>query len=126
MIISGQRPSMDQEAHDRQMRPALLGRTMGNMSSGRVKIEYSSASEFTAETSWNAHWQHGFLFFCGSKKEAATRLTSLEKSLLLPTKYLRRERCAHDKHYGQCPYVAHVRPPIVALPNPFQKRHGVG
>ncbi len=26
------------------------------------------------ETSWSAHRQHGFLFFCGSEKEAATRL----------------------------------------------------
>lgn len=26
------------------------------------------------ETSWSAHWQHGFLFFCGFEKEAATRL----------------------------------------------------
>ena len=33
MIISAQRPSMDQEAHDRQMQPRFTGETMGNTNS---------------------------------------------------------------------------------------------
>ncbi len=44
-----------------------------------------------------------------------------EKYLLLPAKHLRRDRGAHDKRHGQCGQVARVRPPRVALPNPFEK-----
>jgi hypothetical protein len=49
-----------------------------------------------------------------------------EKSLLLPTKQLRRERRAYDKHDGQCRHIAQVCPQGIALPNPFQKGHGIG
>ena len=44
-----------------------------------------------------------------------------EKYLLLPAKHLRRERRAHDKHHGQCRYVAHMSRPGVALPNAFEQ-----
>jgi hypothetical protein len=40
---------------------------------------------------------------------------------LLPAKHLRRERRAQDKRQGQCHQVARVRPPRVALPNPFEQ-----
>jgi len=44
-----------------------------------------------------------------------------EKYLLLPAKYLRRERRAYDKRHDQCCHVARVRPPRVAPPNPFEQ-----
>src|SRR5579864_4299164 len=44
-----------------------------------------------------------------------------ENYWLLPAKNLRRERRAHDKRQGQCCQVARVRPPRVALPNPFEQ-----
>lgn len=83
MIISGQRPSMDQEAHDWQMRPRFTGETMGNTNSWEDEDRVFLILRVHGETLWSAHWQHGFLFFCGSERSTRSGEPG-ERSLGVP------------------------------------------
>jgi hypothetical protein len=56
----------------------------------------------------------------GNNVTHAALNSGVEQSVLLPTKHLRRERRANDKHHSQCRYVAQVRGPRVALPDPLE------
>jgi hypothetical protein len=63
---------------------------------------------------------------CDALRSPSISNRAVKRSVLLPTKYLRRERGANYEHQDQRRYVARVRQPRVALPNSLKQRHGVG